>query len=238
MTAAISAKPMESSSPVYGASKHYLGKQGEEYFKWQSGTGHFGARINAHKFRHLVKESDTVIDFGCGGGFLLARLNCQRRLGVEINPAARKHAHDLGIECFASAEDVPDGIADLIISDHALEHVPYPIGALTTLRHKLKPAGLLSICVPIDNWRRERRYDRNDQNHHLHTWTPQLLGSSLFEAGFEVKSIHARIFAWPGRWTVACYGRLPYSVFRAICFSYGWMTGTGWEILAVAEPRT
>jgi len=214
-----------------------LGEQGEEYFKWQSGAGHFGARINAHKFEHLVKPSYTVIDFGCGGGFLLAKLDCKRRIGVEINPAARRHAETLGVESFASAEEVSDGIADLIISDHALEHVPFPIGALTTLRQKLKPNGALSICVPIDNWRRDRRYDPADQNHHLHTWTPQLLGNTLFEAGFEVQSVYARIFAWPGRWTVACYGRLPFPVFRAICFTYGWLTGKGWEILAVAKPR-
>lgn len=225
-------------SPECGASNHYLGEKGEDYFRWQSGGGMFAGGINAHKFSHLVQPNSTVLDFGCGGGFLLATLNCQRRIGVEINPVARRHAQSLGVDCFAAAEDVPDGVADLIISDHALEHVPFPIGALNTLRQKLKPSGLLSICVPIDNWRHEKRYDPMDRNHHLHTWTPLLLGHTLTEAGFAVKSIYARTFAWPERWTVACYGRLPFWAFHAICYTYGSLTGKGWEILATAVAKS
>ncbi|MFN0313863.1 MAG: class I SAM-dependent methyltransferase [Burkholderiales bacterium] len=228
---------LASQHPSYGTSDHYLGEKGASYFAWQGGGGLFGGRINAHKFADLVRPDSTVLDFGCGGGFLLKNLHCHRRLGVEINPAARQHAATLGIECYATTHDVPDGIVDLVITDHALEHVPYPIGALEDLRKKIKPGGRLALCVPINNWREDRIYNPEDQNHHLHTWTPQLMGNTLAEAGFVVDSVYARIFAWPGRWTVACYGRLPYSWFKAICFTYGWFTGKGWEILAVARPR-
>lgn len=223
--------------PTYGASDHYLGTKGEEYFSWQGAGGPFAARINERKFVHFVRPGHTVIDFGCGGGFLLARLNCQRRIGIEINPIARRNAEDLGIDCVASADCLEDGVADVVITDHALEHVPFPIGALQELRAKLKPGGVLVVCVPIDNWCIQREYDPNDLHHHLHTWTPQLLGNTLAEAGFEIVSVEARIFAWPGRWTVACYGRLPYFIFRMICWIYGCATGRGREIIAVAKPR-
>ena len=223
-------------SAVYGASDHYLGDKGEAYFAWQSGAGLFGGRINAHKFAHLIKPSDIVIDFGCGGGFLLRNLTCAHRVGIEINPAGRRHAVELGVECFADTSQVPDGIADVVLSDHALEHVPFPIGALRELRHKLKPEGIVALCVPIDNWRHQKRYDANDANHHLHTWTPQLLGNSLAEAGYDVLSVYARNFAWPGRWTVAAYGRLPFTLFRTICYVYSILSGKGWEVLAVARP--
>jgi hypothetical protein len=63
------------------------------------------------------------------------------------------------------------------------------------------------------------------------------MGNTLVESGFDVEHVYSRISAWPGRWTVACYGRLPYWMFRAICFSYGWLTGKGWEVLAVARPK-
>jgi len=225
-------------APSYGMSQHYIGDNGNAYFEWQGGGGDFGARINAHKFKHLVEPHHTVVDFGCGGGFLLAALSCARRLGVEINPVARKHAGSLGVDCYADAAQLPDNVADVILTDHALEHVSFPIGALSSLRPKIKRGGILAVCVPIDNWREQRRYDPADINHHLHTWTPQSFGNTLYEAGYDVTSIYARIFAWPGRWTVACYGRLPYPVFRGICFSYGWMTGKGWEILATARPRS
>jgi 2-polyprenyl-3-methyl-5-hydroxy-6-metoxy-1,4-benzoquinol methylase len=196
----------------------------------------FAGMINAHKFRHHIRPGHTVLDFGCGGGFLLKNLDCARRVGVEINPAAREHALRLGVECYAEVGEVPDGVADVIISDHALEHVPYPIGALSELRPKLRPGGILALCVPIDNWRHQKRYDPDDKNHHLHTWSPQLMGNTLAEAHYEALSIRARIFAWPGRWTVATYGRLPFWMFRSICYSYGALTGKGTEVLAVARP--
>ena len=222
------------SAPDYGTSDHYLGEKGEAYFAWQRGAGDFGGRINAHKFDRLIKASDTVLDFGCGGGFLLRNLRCARRVGVEINPAARRAAIDNGIECYATIAEVPDGIADVIVSDHALEHVPYPIGALRELRSKLRD-GVLSLCVPHGNYREERRYDPADQNHHLHSWTAQTLGNTLHEAGYELVSIGNRTHAWPGNWTVACYGRLPLWLFDAVCWSYGALTGKGQQVLAVAR---
>lgn len=228
---------MTTTLPQYGTSDHYLGEKGKEYFRWQSAGAEFAAKITAHNFEHLVQSSHTVLDFGCGGGFVLNGLTCKRRIGVEINPFARIHAVELGIECFESTKDVPDAIVDLVISNHTLEHVPYPIAALRELRTKLKPGGQLALCVPIDNWRIQRRYDPADINHHLHTWTPQLLGNTLYDAGFDVVDIRTRICAWPGRWTVATYGRLPLWAFRQICYWYGLCTGKGREILAIAAPR-
>lgn len=220
----------------YGTSDHYLGEKGREYFAWQKAGGLFTGQINAHKFRHHIQPHHTVLDFGCGGGFLLKNFDCGRRIGVEINPFARESAAELGVECYPDVSGVPDAVADVIVSDHALEHVPFPIGALRDLRSKLKPGGVLALVVPIDNWRHQRRYDPTDKNHHLHTWSPQLLGNTLVEAGYEVVSAQARIHAWPGNWTVAAYGRLPLWVFNAVCYTYGRLTGKGGKVLAVARP--
>jgi SAM-dependent methyltransferase len=224
--------------PAYGTSEHYLGEKGEEYFAWQRQGGLFAARINAHKFADHIRPEHTVLDFGCGGGFLLKTLTCARRIGVEINPVARRQAVELGVECYGQICEVPHGIADVIVSDHALEHVPFPIGALRELKGKLRPNGVLALVVPIDNWRRQRRYNPADRNHHLHTWTPQLMGNTLVEAGFEVLSVRARTFAWPGNWTVAAYGRLPFWLFSWVCYLYGSFTGMGGEVLVVAKPAT
>lgn len=229
---------MEENSITYGAVNHYQGKKGQEYFEWQNSAVFFKGKVNSHKFKHVIKASDVVLDFGCGGGGLLDNLECRRKLGVEINPHARAFAIQQGIECFESLSEVPDGIVDVAVSDHALEHVPYPIEALRGIRRKLAPNGVLSVCVPIDNWRRERRYDPNDKNHHLHTWTPQSFGNSLYEAGYSIISIHPRTLAWIPGWTVALYGRLPYWAFRSICCVYGTALGKGDEILSVAKSAT
>jgi SAM-dependent methyltransferase len=221
---------------AYGASDHYLGEKGRRYFAWQGGGGMVAGRINSHKFDRHVKPTDTVLDFGCGGGFLLKNLHCARRIGVEINPYAREHAVGLGIECYADLAEIPDGVADIAVSDHALEHVPFPIGALRQLSPKLKPGGLLALCVPIDNWRHHRRYDPVDENHHLHTWTVQLLGNTLVEAGYEILDLRVRTHAWPGRWTVACYGRLPLWLFDFVCWAYALPTGKGRQVMGLARP--
>lgn len=205
--------------PTYGTSDHYLDAKGESYFKWQGQLGSIGAQIESHKFRHLIRSTDTVLDFGCGGGFVLQALDCARRIGVEINPAARQHAITSGNECYADLKDVPDQVADVVISNHALEHVPYPIEALKQFRKKLKPSGTLALCVPIEDWRNHKHYNPNDIDHHLYTWTIQLLGNCLYEADFKVheRSISVMTHAWP-RYYDFLYQNLPLGLFNLLCY--------------------
>lgn len=224
------------STPEYGVADHYLGKKGQEYFAWQSAGGDFGGRINRHKFDRLIRPTDVVLDFGCGGGFLLNNLNCARRIGVEINPVARDFAIQHGVECYSTVSQIPDSCADVVVTDHALEHVPYPIGVLKELRSKIRAGGILAVCVPHNNYWEDRKYNPKDINHHLHSWTVQTFGNSLAEAGYNVLEIKNRVHAWPGCWTVACYGRLPLWMFDLICKTYGYLRGYGLQVFAVARP--
>jgi SAM-dependent methyltransferase len=202
-------------------SEHYQGSLGAKYFEWQNRNASITGRIDGRKFCSYVKDGDAVLDFGCGGGSVLSSLNCARRLGVEVNPAARAEAVRHGIECYESLLEVPDGCIDVAISNHALEHVIHPIGVLKELRKKLKENGTLVLCLPIDDWRVERHFDPSDINHHLHTWTPQLLGNSLCEAGFQPDkfSIGVLSHAWfPG--TARVFDRVPERLFDLLCGFY------------------
>jgi SAM-dependent methyltransferase len=203
------------------SSEHYRGSLGARYFEWQNRNAHTTGRIEARKFRSYIRSGDVVLDFGCGGGHVLDSLKCARRLGVEVNPAARAEAAKHGIECYESLLEVPDGSIDVAISNHALEHVIHPIGILKELRKKLKENGTLILCLPIDDWRIERHFDPNDINHHLHTWTSQLLGNSLREAGFQPEkfSISVLTHAWfPG--TARVFDRVPERLFDLLCGFY------------------
>jgi SAM-dependent methyltransferase len=216
-------------------SAHYLGDQGKKYFAYQHQGGLLRGQLNARtKFARFVRPEHAVLDFGCGGGTLLANLACARKVGVEINPVAREEAKSNGVEVYESLELVPDGVLDLAVSNHALEHVFSPLEALRTLRPKLKATGQLVLVVPIDDWRVQRDFDASDIDHHLYTWTPRLLGNLLAEAGYHVKEISVLTHAWFPRWE-HWIGRLPTGVFDAICWAYSACVRRR-QLLAVAAP--
>src|ERR1700722_16146211 len=93
------------------ASSHY----GAEYFKYQFEIGRFGGWANLTKFSKFIQPDMNVLDFGCGCGFLLAKLNCKERLGIEVNPVARAKAGEVGVRTVASTSEIEDGWADIII---------------------------------------------------------------------------------------------------------------------------
>jgi SAM-dependent methyltransferase len=223
---------------THGESDHYKGAAGSRYFEWQNRNAGVTGKIEARKFLAYVKPTDAVLDFGCGGGHVLRNLNCARRIGVEINPAARKVAAEAGIECHDSIASIGDNSLDVVISNHALEHVVAPIFTLKALLSKLKPSGFLVLCVPLDDWRSQVSYVSEDVNHHLHTWTPQLLGNSLFEVGLppEQFSITLLTHAWfPGAAQV--FGKVPEFLFDLLCRVFA-IVRKRRQLLAVARKAS
>jgi len=192
----------EQKQPNYGVVDRYLDENGQDYFEWQSQYGLNTGLYNKHLWQPLISLTDEVLDFGCGGGFLLKVLDTEgRKVGVEINPYARASAQRLGIETYESVENV-SGKFDKVISSHALEHIPHPRQALLELKDKLRDENSrLVLLLPIDDWRSRanRRYDSSDINMHLYTWTPQLLGNLLKSCGLEVLGIRVVKHAWPPR---------------------------------------
>jgi SAM-dependent methyltransferase len=180
-----------------GVGRHYQGELGEQYYACKGTSGVVGAQLVAKKFRDHIAPHDVVVDFGCGAGFLLEQLPGASKIGIEPNPVPRKAANARGIRVVASPGDVEDAIADIVVSHHVLEHTLRPIDELGELRRILRPGGRLHIRLPLDDWRRQRRPDPSDTNHHLFTWTPQLIANLLDEAGFVVGDARVVTHAWP-----------------------------------------
>jgi SAM-dependent methyltransferase len=196
--------------------RHYSGDAGAAYFRWQSAiSGEMGGRLNARKFNAHLKPQSTVVDFGCGAGYMLEQLAVGERIGIEPAPAAREAARSRGLNVVARAEEVPAESADAVVSNHALEHTLQPLAELRALLVLLKPEGELRLWVPIDDWRAQTDAMAGDINHHLYTWTPLLMRNLLEEAGFGVSSVRVMTHAWPPQ--TARLASLPRPAFDALC---------------------
>ena len=206
----------------------------DKYFDWQSSIGEFGGWANQSKFRGYISAASEVLDFGCGGGFLLKNLNCRKRVGVEVNPAAFEAAKQNGIEAYARVDEVPDDYVDVIISNNALEHTLQPLQELTSLHRKLRPGGKIIFVVPCESI--GYRYTPNDVNHHLYSWSPMCIANLFSEAGFSVIESKAYIHKWPPLYRfIAALGRRP--VFELACRIYGRLARSWFQVRVVAEKR-
>lgn len=176
----------QTANPEYGVSAHYLDQSGVKYFRDQKKVGELSAKWNLHFWLSKINKNDSVLDFGCGGGYLLAAIPARRKVGVEINPAAKQEATSKGLEIYTSLDNVPNEQFSRVISSHALEHIPNPLIALHSMRRLLDPNGKLVLLLPLDDWRPEhqRNFHFGDPVFHLYNWTPQNIGNLLIEAGY------------------------------------------------------
>ena len=83
--------------------KHY----NQDYFSWQKRIGKFGAQANKIKFEKLILDNQKVLDFGCGGGYILSAYNNIDKYGVEINDSAITEAKSNGLKVFKFSKDLP-----------------------------------------------------------------------------------------------------------------------------------
>jgi len=174
------------------------------YWKYQQQIGIAGGILNKFKFEEFVKPFYTIIDFGCGGGFLLNQFPCKRKIGVEINKSAITNAQTLGIEVHADANTIEDEVADIIISNHAFEHIPDPYHTLLTLKNKLKPGGLIIIVVPCEQPTKSGfEYKEKDVNQHIFTWVSVTLGNLVKMAGFKIIKAETLRHCWVGDYRAA-----------------------------------
>jgi 2-polyprenyl-6-hydroxyphenyl methylase / 3-demethylubiquinone-9 3-methyltransferase len=107
-------------------------------------------------FDRIVKDwrGMSVLDLGCGGGFMaeaLARRGAQV-MGVDPSApaieAAREHAEATGLHIeyhvgVGEQPPFPDGSLDCVVVVDVLEHVADPAVVLDQIRRILKPGGLL-----------------------------------------------------------------------------------------------
>jgi len=172
-----------------------------------------------------------VIDFGCGGGYLLVAIECADSYGIEINDSARAQASKLGIKTVKQTSAIPDEWADIIISNHALEHLFRPLDEIKALFSKLKKGGKMVFVVPqeINN-----KYCDADKNQHLYTWSPQNLGNLFKMGGFQIEEVSVIKHRWPPH-SVRIRKYFGQNIFNLIAEIYGRLKGNLFQIRVVAR---
>ena len=207
------------------------------YFAWQSESGHFGGWANIDLYKGTIRSTDKVLDFGCGGGFLMANLECVNRFGIEPNPTAREKASSNGVTVFSNPaeaiSELGEGTLDVIISNNALEHALEPWRELKALLLLLKPGGVIHIVVPCENisW----TYKSEDINQHVYSWSPQSFGNLLKAAGFEVEYSLPYIHKWPPRGLAKMLARFGRPVFNASARIWGRIDRRWFQVEALAR---
>ena len=172
-------------------------KYDKEYWDYQSRIGKIGGILNLFKFENYIKEEDTVLDFGCGGGYLLETINCAKKIGFEVNDHAIERARSVGLTVTNDWDEIEDNSIDTIISNHALEHVLEPLTALKNLHNKLSPTGVMILVVPCEQLgQMEFAYKPQDNNQHVYSWCPQSLGNLVKCIDFRVVSCDTLHHCW------------------------------------------
>lgn len=204
----------------------------ERYFEWQKQIGEFGGKANLFKFEDWIGSDDDVLDFGCGGGYLLKNIKTSgKKIGVEINPAAQKTAIENGVTVYKYLKEVSDNSVDVAISNHALEHVQDPYKTLIQLKRVVRPDGFIVIVVPHES---SKEVNIADKNMHLFTWSPQNLVNLFKECEIEVVDYESICHMWVPHYQMV-QKIIGWELFHALCEFYCKIKKTGYQTLVIGK---
>jgi SAM-dependent methyltransferase len=164
------------------------------YFDPKRAIHEFAGTANAVLFTPYIRPTDRVLDFGCSGGYLLSALPGSDKRGVELNPASRAVARERGLTVYESLDEVPDGWADVIVTNHVLEHVEEPLPVARALHAKLRSGGTLVCVIPCETI--GIKWVPNHIDQHLYSWSPRSLGNLFTLAGFKVVEAKGLYYKW------------------------------------------
>jgi hypothetical protein len=103
-------------------------------------------------------QRGAFIDFGCGDGAFLQRMDDPAGKGFEIGPPGHRAAGRSEIitgdwATFAESSDAPSHALEFITAFDVLEHLPRIGQDVGIIRSMLKPGGLLFVTVPnVESW--------------------------------------------------------------------------------------
>jgi 2-polyprenyl-3-methyl-5-hydroxy-6-metoxy-1,4-benzoquinol methylase len=149
-----------------------------------------------------VNVGDSILDIGCGNGFLAAELaKCGFRVsGIDASRdgvmLARRAYPDIRFEVASVYDDLSflGTKWDAVVSTEVIEHLYYPRKLLQGARRVLKPGGVLVLSTPYHGYVKNLAlsvFDKWDEHHdvfwdggHIKFFSQQSLSRMLLEEGF------------------------------------------------------
>lgn len=142
----------------------------------------------------------SVLDVGCGPGWLLAELRAAQKFGVEPCESAAEAATRHADIVWSSLADV-DVRPQLVVMNHVIEHMPDPIGAVNAVRRLLDKGGWLVIGTPDFGSPCALRFGENfrllHDKTHISLFTLESCCRMMRDCGFEIRLVD---FPFPDRY--------------------------------------
>jgi SAM-dependent methyltransferase len=145
-----------------------------------------------------------LLDFGCGGGDFLVRMQSLgwHTVGLDASDAAIANVRNRGIMGFVGTlphADLMDAQFEAITMRQSLEHVHQPLDVLRAARALLTSGGRLVVTVPNFDGLTSRWFGADwhglDVPRHLTHFTPLTLRAMLERAGFARIEIYPELHA-------------------------------------------
>lgn len=134
-------------------------------------------QVAADALQYLPSSADTLIDLGCGPGWLHPQLSerCQQLLAVDLSAGMLQQAATLKyasryIQADAAALPLPDQCSDSVFSSLMLQWCPQPAAVLQEICRVLKPGGQAVVTTLVQGTlaELESAFAALDDKPHIH----------------------------------------------------------------------
>lgn len=140
----------------------------------------YRARYDAELIKRFVGNIKSHLDIGCGRGYLLDSIGAHTKVGVEPDP---DYVTFKDIKVYLRLSQVKGEPFDLVTAIHVLEHEPYPLEYLQSMKRYVSKNGYVVLEVPSS-----KSPGGPLRLAHLYQFEAEVLKNLCEEAGFRVIS--------------------------------------------------